>query len=78
MKVRFRVFGGLSEKFAELMEKEWHEFEKGMTLADFLDSQDMPPKAYWIATVNKNIVHEDYVLKDGDTIQIFPPIAGGY
>lgn len=77
MKVRFRVFGGLSEKFADLMAQEWHEFEENMTLADFLKSQDMPPKAYWIATVNKNIVHEDYVLKDGDTVQIFPPIAGG-
>lgn len=77
MKIRFRVYGGLSEKFAKLMEKEWHHFEKGMSLASFLEAQNMPPKAYWVATVNKNIVQEDYLLQDGDTIQIFPPTAGG-
>ncbi len=77
MRVKFKVFGGLSEKFAELMKRDWHDFKEGMTLAEFLEEQNMPPKAYWIATVNKEIVHEDYVIKDGDTIQIFPPIAGG-
>ena len=71
------MFGGLTDRFAALIEQEWFEFEPGSTLGDFLGQHDFPPKAYWIATVNKTVVHENYQLKDGDTIEIFPPIAGG-
>ncbi|GEM_PF-3723265 len=77
MKLKFKVFGGLREQFAHITKQDWIEFEAGMTLGDFLSQYEFPPKAYWMAAVNKTLVRDDYKLKDGDIVDIFPPIAGG-
>lgn len=77
MKIYFRVFGGLTDRFAELLVKPHLDLNEGTTLAEFLQRYPFPPKAYWMVTVNKSMVEDSYLLKEGDTIEVFPPIGGG-
>jgi molybdopterin converting factor small subunit len=54
------------------------ELEEGATVASLLSflEIDMAP-AYLLVIINKRRVEPDYLLSDGDEIDLFPPISGG-
>lgn len=49
----------------------------GTTISDLLDILKIPPDLTKLIYVNGRYEKVDYVLKDGDQVGIFPPIAGG-
>ncbi len=50
---------------------------EGATLADLLRALQVPAEEVKITFVNGLAQSEDWQLKDGDEVGIFPPIAGG-
>jgi sulfur carrier protein ThiS len=51
--------------------------EKEMTIEELVKELDLPEDIPKVVIVNDKIVSLDYVLKDGDRVSVFPPIAGG-
>ncbi|MCL0057672.1 MoaD/ThiS family protein [Dehalococcoidales bacterium] len=46
-------------------------------LGDLLDELKIPKEEIKVALVNSKWEEENYLLRDGDRIGIFPPIGGG-
>lgn len=53
------------------------ELPKGARVRNALTSLKMEEVEYSTAILNSQQAYEDEVLKDGDTLYVFPPIAGG-
>jgi sulfur carrier protein ThiS len=51
--------------------------EDGCTIRDVLVSLTIPPESPKILFVNGRHAKEDALLKEGDRLAVFPPIAGG-
>jgi len=51
--------------------------DEGRTVRDLLDLLKVPPDLPRIIFVNGLHAQEDQVLKEGDRLAVFPPIAGG-
>ncbi len=51
--------------------------DKETAVAHFADEISLPPDMPKIFIVNGNVVTGEYVLRDGDIVSIFPPVAGG-
>ncbi len=50
---------------------------EGAAVEHLLRTLDLPSETVKIVFVNGVICKENYCLKDGDRVGIFPPIAGG-
>ncbi|RLC05332.1 MAG: MoaD/ThiS family protein, partial [Deltaproteobacteria bacterium] len=53
------------------------DIEEGTTIRELLELSEVPPDACKIIFVNGVHAQEDEILKDGDRVGIFPPVAGG-
>lgn len=53
------------------------ELAEGSRIADLLERLGVPKNETKQVFVNGRIQLSDYVLKDGEEVGIFPPIAGG-
>ncbi len=53
------------------------ELPAGTSLADLLARLGIPPEELKTAFVNSLRREEDYILRDGDRVALFPPVAGG-
>lgn len=53
------------------------ELPAGATLGDLLSRLGIPQEELKTAFVNNLRQEEDYTLRDGDRIALFPPVAGG-
>lgn len=51
--------------------------ESGQTLSDLLRKLGVSDKDYYIFIVNGSNRFEDYILQDGDIVQLFPQMSGG-
>ncbi len=51
--------------------------EKETSVAKIADDISLPSEMPKIFIVNGNVVTGEYVLRDGDIVSIFPPVAGG-
>ena len=51
--------------------------EKEMAVSNIAEEISLPPDIPKIYIVNGNVVTGEYVLRDGDVVSIFPPVAGG-
>jgi sulfur-carrier protein len=51
--------------------------EKEMTIEELVKELGLPEDIPKIVIVNGAHAEFDYVLKDGDTLSVFPPLAGG-
>ncbi|MCC6179468.1 MAG: sulfur carrier protein ThiS [Chloroflexi bacterium] len=53
----------------------------GITIAGLLDRLGVPPHEVWICALNGDSVKmdavQDVTLQDGDTLELFSPVAGG-
>ena len=56
--------------------EEW-DLPEGSRLMDVLQPLNIEPEEVAICLVNGRNVNEQHVLKDGDTIALFPPVGGG-
>ncbi len=77
MRVRARFFGDL-KKFApgdeDVVEADAPE---GSTVADLVDILKVARGELWRASIDKQLVELDQVLREGDEVFLFPPIGGG-
>ena len=51
--------------------------EKETAVDKIAEQISLPPDIPKIFIVNGNVVTGEYVLRDGDVVSIFPPVAGG-
>lgn len=47
------------------------------SLSDLFEALKLPPDMSKMVIIDGRITSEDYLLHDGDIVNIFPPIAGG-
>jgi molybdopterin converting factor small subunit len=52
-------------------------FEGSKTVGQIIGELKLPDDIPRIVIVNGLHTEEDYVLKDGDVVSLFPPLAGG-
>jgi molybdopterin converting factor small subunit len=53
------------------------EFTDGMTIDQVARELEIPPAELALTLVNGLSVDTGHVLRDGDTLAIFPPVGGG-
>lgn len=77
MVVNLKFFAGLRDALPREPFPFPAEFPEGITVADVLARYEVPPEKPRIILING--VHSDTgsPLKDGDTLSLFPPVAGG-
>jgi molybdopterin converting factor small subunit len=50
---------------------------EGSDVAAIAEHLKIPEGVPLVATVNDQVVHLDHVVAAGDTVSLFPPVAGG-
>ena len=74
MEVVVRLFASL-QKYRPGQDKA--ELEDGTTVGDFLEQAGIPLSEVAIVLVNGKHANSEQSLNDGETLSLFPPIAGG-
>jgi len=74
MKVEIRLFASL-RKYG--LPQEEMELAEGTTVGNLLEKIGIPPSEVAITLVNGRHAQEELPLNDGETLALFPPIAGG-
>ncbi len=80
MKVTARVYATLKRYLPEGQADSDMEIElpAGVTVGDLVERYlKIPPEQVKVVFVNGKHAEMDLVLKDGDRVGIFPPVAGG-
>jgi molybdopterin converting factor small subunit len=57
--------------------KETREYSSGKTVKSIIEELNLPEDDIGATLINGIHVEEDAVLKDGDTLSIFPLVGGG-
>jgi len=60
-----------NEKFIKLR------LQKNSTITDLIDEFKIPKSNIVLITINKKVADVGSVLRDGDTVRLYPPIGGG-
>lgn len=74
MKIIVKLFANLRDfgpKYQEI------EIPDNFTLKELIDSLGIPENYPMIKLINGDFADINQSLKDGDTVSLFPPIAGG-
>ena len=74
MELDIKLFASL-RKFNPLLEK--INFDEGTTVLELLERAGIPPSEVAIVLVDGRHAKLDQLLHDGETVAVFPPIAGG-
>lgn len=74
MKVKIKLFASLRQFGPD---EQMTEFPEGTTVDDAIHSLNIPVTIRLLRIVNGEHRTADHVLKDGDELALFPPIAGG-
>ena len=74
MEIEVRLFAGLRQ-FAKQNDK--IELDDGKSVSDLLERLGIPPSKVAIVLVNGRHADQDQPLRDGETVSLFPAIAGG-
>lgn len=74
MEIEVRLFAGLRQ-FAQQNDK--IELDDGKSVSDLLERLGIPPSKVAIILVNGRHAEQDQPLQDGETVSLFPAIAGG-
>ncbi len=76
--IRVRVTVKLFATFRDGRFKvEERDLPEGSRVLDVLQSLNITPEEVAICLVNGRDVNEQHVIKNGDTIALFPPVGGG-
>ncbi len=74
MLVTVKLFATFRDARFKVEERELPENSK---VIDVLEPLHIMPEEVAICLVNGRNVNEQHILKDGDTIALFPPVGGG-
>ena len=74
MELEIKLFASLRKFNPEL---ERIEVDDGITILELFDKVGIPPSEVAIVLVNGRHAKLDQPLHDGETVAVFPPIAGG-
>ena len=74
MRVTVKLFASFRDGRFKVEERDLLEESR---VLDVLKPLNIRPEEIAICLVNGRNVNEKYVLKDGDTIALFPPVGGG-
>ncbi len=79
MKVELKLFASLRCHIpGNIGSDPWiADIEEGTTIRELLELSEVPPDTCKIIFVNGIHAQDDEILKDGDRVGIFPPVAGG-
>lgn len=79
MKIEVALFATLSKYLPPGAQnrKAGIEVKDGATVREVLNQLGVPPDLPNILLVNGRQAREETVLKDGETLSVFPPLAGG-
>ncbi len=78
MEIEIRVFATFREYLPEGSQASFRRSLMQETTVDRIaDSINLPQDTPKIFIVNGNVVAGEYVVRDGDVVSIFPPVAGG-
>lgn len=77
MRVRLKFFAGLRELLPPGEGPHLAEFAEGTTVGQALAAYGVPADKPRIVLVNGIHAEDGRVLAEGDTLSVFPPIAGG-
>jgi molybdopterin converting factor small subunit len=83
VKITFKLFATLSDYLPAGARSNMIElsFDGAPTVGQVIGDHQLPAKLVHLVLVNGNFVapevRSEHVLKDGDTLAIWPPIAGG-
>jgi molybdopterin converting factor small subunit len=77
MLIQLKLFGGLDSYIPTKQNPYPTETSEGSTIGDVLDHVGVPREKPRIIFVNSRHAHLDHVLRDGDVLAVFPPVAGG-
>ena len=79
MKIELRLYASLSRYLPQ--EREGNscvlQIDPGMTIEDLLKKLKIPPENPRVIFLNGVHAQGDEMLKDGDRVGVFPPVAGG-
>ncbi|MGQ9457268.1 MAG: MoaD/ThiS family protein [Anaerolineae bacterium] len=76
MKVIVHVHGGLL-RFSGGVSPLELDLPEGTTVAEVMARLGVPPSEVFTTVVNRQFVSEDTPLRDGDRLDLVPPIPGG-
>lgn len=74
MRVTVKLFATFREGRFKVEERD---FPEASRVLDVLEPLNIVPEEIAICLVNGRNVNEEHLLKDGDTIALFPPVGGG-
>ena len=74
MRVTVKLFATFREGRFKV---EVRELPEESVVADILRSLEIHPEEVAICLVNGRDAHEHHVLREGDTLALFPPVGGG-
>lgn len=79
MKVQLNLYASLRSYLPDYLSKQdpTMDVEEGKTVGQLIEDLNIPQDAPKILFVNGIHAKRDQVLKDGDRLALFPPIAGG-
>lgn len=74
MQVNVKLFATLREG---RFKQEVTELENSSSVLDVLKKYELPLEEVAICLVNGRDADNEHVLKNGDTVSLFPPVGGG-
>ena len=78
MKIELRLFASLSVYMPETISAESIvDVKEGIRIQELLEQFNVPLDSVKIIFVNGVHAERDEILKEGDRVGIFPPVAGG-
>ena len=77
MRVHVRLFGEFRRFLREADGHLTLEVVEGTTVRDMLERVHVPGAEVGLVSVNREMAAVETVLRDGDAMDVFPPIGGG-
>ena len=74
MNVTVKLFADLREGRFKVSDSEIADQSR---VTDVVESLKIPPEQLAVCFVNGRDAETDYVIKNGDTVSLFPPVGGG-
>ena len=74
MEVNVKLFASLREGRFKVGKTQLNDNSR---VIDLIEKYDLPLDEVAICYVNGRDAENDHVLKDGDTVSLFPPVGGG-
>ena len=79
MKIELELYASLTPYMPKETDENHHvvEINEGITIGEFLENLKIPTGSVRIIFLNGVHARGDEILKEGDRLAVFPPLAGG-